>query len=129
MRSFVSNNWLEATVVLVNDKTNETWEVTKGIEYYHGWEDGESWAEGSQSSSIILSEIPRGDYHFNIYTASGDAAQSMVQIKVVSNVTLWRNILLTILVLSLYPIYCWYRMRNFEKKRWMNSDHSPYETE
>lgn len=129
VRSFVSNNWLEATVVLVNDKTNETWEVTKGIEYYHGWEDGESWAEGSQSSSIILSEIPRGDYHFNIYTASGDAAQSMVQIKVVSNVTLWRNILLTILVLSLYPIYCWYRMRNFEKKRWMNSDHSPYETE
>ncbi len=127
--SNVDNNWMEATVILVNDQTNETWEVTKGAEYYSGYEDGSYWTEGSREASIILSEIPEGMYHLNIYPASGDPAQTFMHIRVTSNVTLWRNILLTILVLSLYPIYCWYRMRNFEKRRWMNSDHSPYETE
>lgn len=126
--SNVDNNWMEATVILVNDQTNETWEITKGAEYYRGYEDGAYWTEGSREATIILSEIPEGKYHLNIYPASGDPAQTLMHIRVTSNVTLWRNILLTILVLSLYPVYCWYRMRNFEKKRWMNSDHSPYET-
>ncbi len=127
--SGVDNNWMEATVILVNDQTNESWEVTKGAEYYHGYEDGSNWTEGSREASIILSEIPEGKYHLNIYPASGDPAQTSMNIRVTSNVTLWRNILLTILVLILYPIYCWYRMRSFEKRRWMNSDHSPFETE
>jgi hypothetical protein len=127
--SYVDNNWCEATIVLVNDKTNESWEVTKGIEYYHGSESGESWSEGSQSESIILSEIPAGQYHFNVYPVTGDPMQSNLSIKVQSNVTLWRNILLTLLVLLLYPLYCWFRMRSYEKQRWRNSDFSPYESE
>lgn len=129
VESNVDNNWMEATVILVNEQTNETWEVTKGAEYYWGYEDGESWTEGSREASIILSEIPEGKYHLNIYPASGDPAQTSMHIRVISNVTLWRNILLTILVLCLYPIYCWYRMRSYEKRRWMNSNYSPYESD
>ena len=128
VRSYVSNNWLEATIILVNDQTNETWEVTKGTEYYHGYEGGESWSEGSSDASIILSEIPEGKYHLNVYPASGDSGQTSLHIRVTSNVTLWRNILLVILVLSLYPVYCWYRMTRFEKRRWKNSDYSPYDS-
>ncbi|MEJ6978994.1 DUF4178 domain-containing protein [Pedobacter sp. P351] len=127
--SNVDNNWMEATVILVNDRTNETWEVTKGAEYYHGYEGGERWTEGSKKASIILSEIPEGKYHLNIFPASGDPSQTFLHIRVTSNVTLWRNIFLAIFILSLYPLYCWYTMRNFEKQRWMNSDHSPYESE
>lgn len=126
--SDVDNNWLEATVILINDQTNESWEVTKGIEYYHGWEDGESWSEGSNEMSIVLSAIPEGKYHLNIYPVSGDPSQTDVHIRVVSNVTLWRNIFMTILILCPYPLYCWFRMRTFEKRRWMNSDYSPFDS-
>jgi hypothetical protein len=129
LSSAVDNNWLEATVVLLNETTNQSWEITEGIEYYHGVEDGESWTEGSQGAEILLSEIPPGKYHLNVYPASGDLSISNLNIKVIANPTLWRNIIVTLLVLLLYPIYCWYRMRNFEKNRWMNSDFSPFDTE
>lgn len=129
LSSAVDNNWLEATVVLLNETTNQSWEVNPGIEYYHGYEDGESWTEGSQATEVLLSEIPPGKYHLNIYPSSGDIFRTSLFIKVTSDTILWRNIWVTLLVLCLYPAYCWYMMRNFEKRRWMNSNFSPYDTE
>ncbi len=125
--SYVNNNWLEATVILVNENTNETWEVSKGIEFYNGYESGEYWQEGSRTASITLTEIPRGKYHLNIYPASGDATQTYMHITIKSNITLWKNIFLAFIVLCLYPAYCWFRGTSFEQKRWLNSDYSPYE--
>jgi hypothetical protein len=125
--SGLNNNWLETTIVLVNEVTNQTWEVTKGIEYYQGVEDGESWTEGETSAEVLLSEIPKGKYHLNIYTASGDPMRDVLAVKVVSNVTLWRNLLVCILVLCLFPAYTYLKMRSFERKRWSNSDYSPFE--
>jgi len=122
----VSDNWLEATIVLVNNNDNRTWEVSKGFEYYSGYEDGESWSEGDRYANIMLSHIPKGKYHLNVYPYTGDPNRDTLQIKVTANSSLWRNTLITCLVLCLYPAFCWYRMRNFEKKRWDNSDYSPY---
>lgn len=127
--SAVDNNWLETTIVLVNEGDNRTWEVSKGIEFYHGYEDGERWSEGSTKETILLSEIPRGKYHLNVYPSSGDVYRNNLYIKATSNVTMWRNTLLTILLLCIYPAICWYLMRKFEKGRWNNSDYSPFVNE
>jgi ribosomal protein S27E len=126
INSNVSNNWLEATIVLVNEKDNKTWEVTKGVEHYNGYEDGEAWSEGSTTAEIMLSNIPAGKYHLNVYSATGDARRDTLSIKATANSSLWRNTLLTALLLCIFPLYCWIRMRNYEKKRWNNSDHSPF---
>lgn len=123
----VENNWLEASVVLINEQTNQTWEVTEAVEYYHGYEDGEKWSEGSRETTVVLSSIPKGNYHLNVYPASGEPFRHSMHLKVTSNLTLWLNLFLTCLALCIYPLYCWIRMRNFEKQRWMNSDYSPYE--
>lgn len=125
----VNNNWLEATVVLVNEATNQTWEVTKGIEYYQGVEDGESWSEGELATKVLLSEIPKGKYHLNIYPASGDAGLTSMSVNIHSNTTLWRNLLVWVLVLCIYPAFLFWRMQSFERKRWMNSDFSPFESD
>ncbi|RYZ97130.1 MAG: hypothetical protein EOP47_22425 [Sphingobacteriaceae bacterium] len=129
IKSEIDNNWLEATVVLVNEKDNQSWEVTESIEYYHGYEDGESWTEGSQEAEVLLSGIPGGKYHLNIYPASGDISNKNIHISINANPVVWRNVWVTILLLCLYPLYAWYRMRNYEKRRWMNSDYTPYETD
>lgn len=129
IKSDIDNNWLEATVVLVNEKDNQSWEVTESIEYYHGYEDGETWSEGSQEAEVLLSGIPRGKYHLNIYPASGDGKNKSIHININANPVIWRNVWVTFLLLCLYPLYAWFRMRNYEKRRWMNSDYSPYETE
>ncbi|WP_342644980.1 DUF4178 domain-containing protein [Mucilaginibacter sp. CSA2-8R] len=127
--SEVDNNWTEATIVLVNDKTNETWEVTKSIEYYHGYEDGENWSEGDQRANVLLSGIPKGTYHLNVYPSAGNRLVANIRIVITENVILWRNIFITLLFLCMYPLYCWFRMQQFEKQRWANSDYSPYDTE
>jgi len=126
INSAVSDNWLEASMVLVNEKDNHTWEVSKGFEYYSGVEDGESWSEGDRHAEVMLSNIPKGKYHINIYPYSGDPNRDILVVKVTANASMWRNTLLTCLALCLYPAYCWYRMRNFEKKRWDNSNYSPF---
>lgn len=124
--SGVDNNWLETTIVLVNEGDNRTWEVSKGIEYYHGVEDGESWSEGSTRESVLLSDIPKGKYHLNVYPSSGDIYRNNLYIKATTNVSMIRNTLITILLLCIFPAICWYLMRNYEKRRWNNSDFSPF---
>ncbi len=126
--SEVDNNWLETNIVLVNEKTNETWEVTEGVEYYSGNEGGESWTEGSKTTTVLLSSIPKGSYHLNVYPAAGDPATKNIFIRVSTNVTTWLNLLIACFALCLYPIYCWFRKTSFEKQRWLNSNYSPYET-
>jgi hypothetical protein len=129
IRSEVDNNWTEATILLVNDQSNETWEVTKSIEYYHGYEDGESWSEGSTNEDVLLSHIPPGSYHLNIYPYSGDRSTRSLGLDVITHPQLWRNVIMTILALSLYPAFCWIMTYSFERRRWMNSDYSPYQKE
>lgn len=126
INSAVSDNWLEASMVLVNERDNRTWEVSKGFEYYSGVTEGEAWSEGDRYAEVMLSNIPKGKYHINIYPYSGDPNRDILLVKVTANASMWRNTLLTCLALCLYPAYCWYRMRNFEKKRWDNSNFSPF---
>lgn len=128
MTAPVENDWLEATVVLVNDDDNQSWEVTKSIEYYHGYEDGERWTEGSQQAEVLLSSIPAGNYHLNIYPAAGSSTDQTLSLRVKANPVIWRNIWVTILLLCLFPLYVGLRMRDFEKRRWMNSDYSPFDS-
>ncbi|MCB1178306.1 MAG: DUF4178 domain-containing protein, partial [Leptospiraceae bacterium] len=49
LASPVDNNWVEINIAMVNEKTGDTIEVIHGLEYYHGYSDGEKWTEGSQS--------------------------------------------------------------------------------
>lgn len=64
--SNVDNSWANVGLGLVNEKTNEVIYATKDIEEYSGFEDGESWTEGSQSEDFNLCGIPQGKYHFLI---------------------------------------------------------------
>ena len=122
----VDNNWFESTIELVNEKDNQTWDLTKEIEYYHGYEDGENWSEGSTDGSATVSSIPAGKYHLNVYPYAGASTINQMNIKVTESEVLWRNILVTVLLLLIYPLYCWYRYYKFETQRWAISDYSPY---
>lgn len=62
--SDVDNSWANVGLGLVNEKTNEVIYATKDIERYSGFEDGESWSEGSQNENFNMCGIPQGNYHF-----------------------------------------------------------------
>ncbi len=120
------NNWFEATVELVNEADNQSWDVSKEIEYYHGYEDGESWSEGATAESVTIEDVPKGKYHLNIYPYAGTTTFNSMNIKVTANVMLWQNFIITILLLCIIPLLFWFLTRRYEVNRWMFSDYSPY---
>ncbi|MCW3162047.1 DUF4178 domain-containing protein [Chryseobacterium oryctis] len=64
--SGVDNSWANIQLSLVNESTNEVVYASKDIEQYHGYEDGESWSEGSTTEEFNLCGVSSGKYHFVI---------------------------------------------------------------
>ncbi|GAA4374852.1 DUF4178 domain-containing protein [Hymenobacter koreensis] len=121
----VDNNWMELPVALVNEGQGPSFEFTKALEYYHGYEDGGSWSEGSPSDEAMLSRVPSGRYHLNIYPISERGLSHLVSVRVTQNPALVSNTLLLVTLLFAYPValYVW---RYFhEQQRWQNSDYGP----
>jgi hypothetical protein len=118
----VENNWYSVEFELVNDLTGTSQIFEVGLEYYFGYEDGEFWSEGSQTSSFLLENVPNGTYHLNI----SSNAPIPFNIKVVRGVTEWSGFLWYLFWISLIPLLILWRKRSFEYNRWIDSDFSPY---
>ncbi|MGA0555400.1 DUF4178 domain-containing protein [Larkinella sp. VNQ87] len=121
----VDNNWLELPVSLIHEQSGQTYEFTRIVEYYHGYEDGESWSEGAQEDEAVLSRIPAGNYHLNFYPSSEGKNRVNFEVKVVQNPILYSNFFLLLFLIALYPIILFIQDKSFEHKRWEQSDYGP----
>jgi hypothetical protein len=122
----LTNHWLEVTGSLVNEETGRGYEFTRSLEYYEGVEDGESWLEGSRSASAVLSGVPAGSYHLNLYpSAEPGTPGTTLHLDIVQEGSLWSNFGLVLLVLLSVPLYQWWRYNAFETSRWENSNFGP----
>lgn len=65
-QSNVSNDWVEIQFSLINEKTGTEKELSLGIEYYSGVDNGYSWSEGSTSNNAYLSGVESGRYHLKV---------------------------------------------------------------
>lgn len=74
--SNVDNSWANVGLGLVNEKTNEIVFASKDIEEYHGYEDGESWSEGSKNESFNFCGVAPGKYHFVISAQRQEPVQT-----------------------------------------------------
>lgn len=129
--SDVGNNWAEADIMLINDKTNETRGLSIGVEYYSGYDDEGSWSEGSGRTDKILSRVEPGTYHVNVKQMKGATGTggNYFALEVKHDVPVDSNFFIMVLIIGLFPVISWIRNRQFEKRRWMNSDYSPFFTE
>ena len=124
--SHPDNNWFEAEITLVNEQTGAEQDLNMGVEYYQGYEDGESWSEGSYTSSEVLSAVPSGNYHLVIIPHKPTETANF-NVWVNRDVPIWSNFWFALGLICLFPIYQYYRKDSLEKQRWMNSDFSPYD--
>lgn len=124
----VNNSWANVDVALVDEKTNDEIHANKDIEFYHGYESGESWTEGSSSEDFNICGVKEGKYHILITPAKApeDANNNMMSIRVVWNEPSNRNAWLTIIFMIVVFILIRFLKLNFEKKRWTDSSYSPY---
>ncbi len=120
----LDNNWMELETSLVNDKTGEEYEATKALEYYHGYDGGESWTEGGNSEQLYFSGVSPGTYHLNIYpflpensTKNSEGVYDLgYDVVVTENSSMPGNFMTTVFLIFLYPIIQYFRKYNFESK-------------
>jgi hypothetical protein len=122
----LTNHWLEVTASLVNEQTGRGYEVTRSLEYYEGVEDGESWSEGSRSADAVISGLPPGRYHLNLYpSAEAGAGDTTLVLELEQHTGFASNVALILLLMSALPLYQLVRHSAFETSRWENSDFAP----
>ncbi len=131
----VSNSWMELEGTFVNTKTGKEYSFNKGIEYYFGYSDGENWSEGSRTGSVVLTEIPAGNYYLE-YKATKDSTTTLfsnatpgLDISVKYDVPVSRNLwwamgFIVIVAAAQFAFYYYY-----DKRRWENSKYTPYNYE
>lgn len=125
----VDNDWVELDTSLINMQTQEDFGPLLTIEYWHGYDSDGSWSEGSHSASRLIGGADPGPYQFTVAPDAGAFAKGNPQsfeIEVRNNVAVWSNFFITLGLILMWPaVYLW-RRRNFEVRRWSNSDYSPY---
>lgn len=127
--SGVHNDWTYAECYLINDNTGETRVFWQDIEYYEGVTDGEHWTEGSTAPSKTISSVKPGKYHLNIEVKNGSLYNRTLEIELVAHENILSNFFICLVLFSLLPAALLLKHHYFEKKRWMNSDYSPYESD
>ena len=127
----VDNSWLDMEASLINNSTGQEYHVEQLVQYYHGYDDGESWNEGSPTETAYLTSIPSGTYFLRI-EADRDTTNGswnglrQFSLTVTSDVPSHRNLLIFLALLLLWPIISYIRLRLTEKRRWGGSRYSPY---
>ncbi len=124
----VDNSWFWVSGVLVNNDTGVSYPFEKSIEYYHGYSDGESWSEGSRSEELGFSNVPSGKYYVSLdyesgaFTDSGTRAVSMI---VKRDVPDFSNYWISLILISIFPMFYSFAVYNDNVKRWSQSDFTP----
>ncbi|MEZ6189034.1 MAG: DUF4178 domain-containing protein [Planctomycetota bacterium] len=122
----VDNSWAYVDMALIGP----VGEVEQGrpmgleISYYHGYSGGESWSEGSQSSTTVVGSIPNGKYILQARQLPESPYPGTVQLTLRRDVALARYPIIALLLILVIPVIVIARYFSFEKRRWGESDYS-----
>lgn len=124
----VSNSWASVAATLVNTVTGKEFSMEQGIEYYHGYTDGETWKEGSTQSEAYFTSIPAGTYKLQIQAIrdAADANITYVEVDALYDVESFRNLVIPVLLIIAWAVGSFYVTQIFERQRWSNSPFSTY---
>lgn len=122
----VTNNWLYYVVDLVDEEHGGFITFDGNLEYYYGYDGGESWSEGSRSKEQVLSPIPKGVYVARVEAMHGDMNAPMnLQVVIRQNVFQGAWLLMAFITVLVPGLLMFWSSRRFEKKRWENSSFAP----
>jgi hypothetical protein len=119
----VMNSWIGFDIDLVNTASGAVYRTGLEVSYYYGTDSDGSWTEGSQKASGHLSEVPAGEYYLQLDPDADPALPGVdYTVRVETGGTFVSNFLLSLLAVSLYPVFVWLRRRAWESARWAESD-------
>lgn len=121
----LDQRWVAGQVDLVHEETGEVISVQLEVSHYSGYDDGESWSEGSLSDTKTTDEVPAGRYVARL-TPSWDAALPpttplTVTVDAEGGGSGFCCMVLFLVLLFVPPIFSTIRSSAFETARWEES--------
>jgi hypothetical protein len=108
---------------LYHEDTGRVYTLDIPIEYYHGYDSGERWTEGSRSTAHTLSAVPAGAYVLRIAVERSEHKKnSVVAITITQDVFRWRSGLLALFLITIIPVLVFLYHFYFDRRRWSQSD-------
>lgn len=126
----VSNTWFELNATLVDAGTGKEYSLEKGVEYYHGYAEGEYWTEGDNRTEAYLTNIPKGTYFLTMLGMREQYSSEKLKefyVEVLYDVPSTRNLVVALLLVLIWPLGKFFLVRYNEISRWSNSPYSVYE--
>lgn len=130
----VDNSWFELNATLVNANTGTEYNVEKGVEFYHGVSEGESWSEGNTSETVYLNQVPAGTYYLQFNGVRDNRGDGILyanshepdkySIYVTYDTANNRNLIFCLILLLIFPLCHFLIVRYNEDRRWSNSPFS-----
>ncbi len=134
----LDNNWAFFNFALINDDTGEAFDFGREVSYYYGRDSDGAWTEGSPRSTMLIPSVPVGRYYLRIepeMEAGAPAGSSLIASRVGNQVNygitlrhdvpsyawFWIAAFLLLIPPAIYTM----RAKNFETRRWMESDYPP----
>lgn len=118
----LDQHWAYVSMALIDADTDQALDFGRELSYYHGFEDGESWSEGSRYKRLYVPSVPPGRYYLRVEPET-DAPQLSFRVAVKRDVPLKRVPLIALVLLLLPAVWGGMRHDAFENARWMESDH------
>lgn len=96
-QSSLDNSWLSLDVEMFNaDDHKQVYGFQPNLSYYHGWEGGESWSEGSREEDVVFkTEKQPGSYYFKVYGTAGTTETPDARYARELSITVYKNPMLT----------------------------------
>ena len=128
-KSNVNNNWVYVGADIINEQTGMLESFDLPIEYYHGYDGGESWSEGSTEKHVYLSSMPAGTYsmRMEVQYASNNTNLPAVDVSIREGVFRWSHFILALVLLTIPAWIINFRRFAFESRRWADSSTNPQE--
>jgi len=127
----LDNTWLDIVGDLISQQTDEAQGFSLTLGDYRSVERSEFfWTEGRRSSSVYLSAPEAGIYilGLDINWHNQHSQSTLFTLTVRQGVPRLWHLVLTILALSVVPLFVALRHYYFERQRWSNSIYNPYDS-
>jgi hypothetical protein len=127
LHSGIHNSWIYVVGDLVNEATGEIESFDRSIEYYAGYDGGESWSEGSTTTTVHIGAPDAGRYlvRVEVQRESGGGPHTL-SVQVRPDVFRGGHLLAAVLAIGqpalLVLLWWWW----FERRRWRDSDEAPW---
>ncbi|HTV22706.1 MAG TPA: DUF4178 domain-containing protein [Polyangiaceae bacterium] len=121
----LQNDWAFVTVDLVHEGSGALRTYGAELSYYSGVEGGESWSEGSRSSSHLFGAGPDGSHVLRLEVQTPQASTQTLTLKVAENVFAFGQLGWVLALLGIPTAALFFMHYAFERWRWSESDFAP----